>query len=145
VRATLIAAGTVIMGYALVGALTDPDVRLLGVAVFLAAVLVAHDGVLLPLTLGVGALVGRYVPADARTTVRAAAVCSLAVTVVAMPLVLGHGRSADNPSALPLPYGRGLLVVLGTIWTAAFAAIAIQRIRKRFERPRELRDPSATG
>jgi hypothetical protein len=134
VRRGLIAAGTLVMGYAVVGALTDPDVKPVGVLVLLAGVVIGHDAVLLPVMIGVGVLIGCVVPAGDRTAVRAGALCSLAVTVVALPLVLGSGRIADNPSVLPLPYGRGLATVLLMIWTVALAAIVVRRIRKHLER-----------
>jgi hypothetical protein len=125
VRRVLVAVGTCVIGYAFLSAITDPNVRLLGVVVFLAAALVLHDAVLLPLTIGVGALLGRL-PAPVRTPVRVAAVISLAVTIVALPLVLGYGRPADNPSVLPLPYGRGLLLVLAAIWSPTAVIIAVR-------------------
>lgn len=104
------------MGYAVVGAVTDADVDLVGVPLFLAAVLVLHDGVFLPLVIGAGVLVDRLVPRPWRATVRAAGIVSVAVSVVALPLVLGVGRSADNPSLLPRDYGAGLLGVLVPVW-----------------------------
>jgi hypothetical protein len=136
VRAALIAMGAVVMGYAVLGALTDPDLKPSGVAVFLAAVLVAHDAVLLPVTIAVGALLARLTPRWAQPGVRVAAIVSLAVTVVALPLVLGFGRSADNPSILPLAYGRGLLLILTLIWSTALVSVALARYRdKRPRRP----------
>jgi hypothetical protein len=135
-RRALIAAGMLVMAYAIAGAVTDPDVRLIGVLVFLAAVLVAHDAVLLPAVLAAGALISRFVPAGARGAVRAAAVASLAVTVVALPLVLGFGRRADNPSLLPRPYGAGLLLILGLIWATAVAWIVARLIHKHLVRSR---------
>jgi hypothetical protein len=68
-------------------------------------------------------------------------VISLAVTVVALPLVLGRGRIPDNPSVLPLHYGRGLLVIYTIIWAAAApAAMTVRRIRKHLERSSPARD-----
>lgn len=128
-RRILIASGTLVMGYAVVGALTDPDVTPFGVLIFLIGVLAAHDAVLLPLAIGVGALAARFLPARGRTPVRVALVLSLAVTVVALPFVLGYGRSPDNPSVLPLPYGRGLLGVLAAVWVCA-ALYALIRTRR---------------
>lgn len=125
----MVAIGTVVMGYAVLGAATDPDLKPPGVLFFLAAVLVAHDGVLLPLTIGAGALLGRYAPGWSRPGVRTAAIVSLAVAVVALPLVLGYGRSPDNPSILPLAYGRGLLLVLALTWAAALTAMVLARSR----------------
>jgi hypothetical protein len=122
VRRALIGVGVVVMAYAVAGALFDADVNLVGVTLFLVALLVLHDAVFLPLVLGAGALIGRFVPVRWQSTVRAAAVVSLAVCVVALPLVLGFGRTPDNPSALPLAYGRGLIVVLLAVWIAALGA-----------------------
>ncbi len=125
----MVTTGTVVMGYAVLGAATDPDLKPPGVLLFLAAVLVAHDGLLLPLTIGAGALLGRYAPGRTRPGVRTAAIVSLAVGVVALPLVLGYGRSPDNPSVLPLAYGRGLLLVLAMTWTTALTAMVLARSR----------------
>ncbi|MDT4995595.1 MAG: hypothetical protein QOH97_5487 [Actinoplanes sp.] len=131
VRRVLVASGTILVGYAVLSAIADPDIRLPGVLIFLAAVLVLHDGILLPLSIGVGALLARL-PVPGRAPVRAAALISISLTIVALPLVLGYGRSADNPSILPLPYGRGLLLMLTVIWlpTAVIIAIRMRRARR---------------
>jgi len=144
-RRGLVTMGVVIMGYAVVGALTDPDVRVGGVLIFLAAVLVAHDVVLLPLIIGIGALIGRLVPAGARIAIRVAALCTAAVTVVALPLVLGYGKSTDNPSALPLAYGRGLATVVALIWTVALASILGRRVARNRTAPTVPGDGGAAG
>ncbi|MBM2615078.1 hypothetical protein JIG36_05825 [Actinoplanes sp. LDG1-06] len=156
-RWALIGAGGLVMVYAIAGALTDPDVKG-GALLFLIGVLVAHDGVLLPLTIGAGALAGRLVPMPVRTLVRAALLVSLAVTVVALPLVLGRGRAVDNPSLLPLPYGRGQLETYAVIWaaTGVAALVAARRRRsagpaddsragRRSRQPRSHKPPSPNG
>ena len=56
-RILLVVAGVAGMGFAAAGLLTDPGVRLGGVLVFLAAVLVVHDGIWMPLVLAAGALI----------------------------------------------------------------------------------------
>jgi hypothetical protein len=132
-RRALIGSGALLIAYAVSGALADDDVKF-GALVFLVVVLVAHDGLLLPLTIGAGALIGRIVPPAARGGVRTAAVISLAVTIVAFPLVLGRGRVPDNPSVLPLPYGRGLLVVYALIWVTTAVVVAVRRRRHRSRR-----------
>lgn len=128
-RRGLVAVGALLMTYAVLGALADPDFKG-GALFFLAGVLAAHDGLLLPGILAVGFLVGRFVPLGVRASVRAGLIACLAVTVVAFPLVLGRGRAADNPSLLPLPYGRGLLIVYGAVW-ATVAAAAMGRAWRR--------------
>jgi hypothetical protein len=131
VRICLAVLGTLAMGYAVLGALTDPDDRLAGHLVFLLAVLAAHDAVVLPVAIGLGVLLRRYVPAPARRVVQAALVVSVAVAVVGIPLALGYGRPADNPSALPLDYVRGLLAVLAAVWLVADVTLLGARLRAR--------------
>ena len=129
-RRTLIASGALVIAYAVSGAVADDDLKA-GALVFLAAVLVAHDGLLLPLVIGAGALIGRILAPGPRGPVRVAAVISLAVTIVAVPLVLGRGRVPGNPSVLPLDYGRGLLVVYTLIWATTAVVVAVRHRRRR--------------
>lgn len=134
-RRALIVAGVLTAGYGVGSALLDDDVKLGGVVLFLAAVLVVHDLVLLPAVLGLGALLARFVPPRARAAVQAAGVVVLPVTLVALPLVLGYGRPPDNPSALPLPYGRGLLVVLAAVLAGGLAVHGLRRVLTRRPTP----------
>ncbi len=144
-RRALVALGAVVMGYAGLGALRDADVDLFGVSLFLVGVLVLHDAVLLPVAIGVGALIGRIPPAAARPVIRAAAIISLTVVVVALPLVLGFGRAADNPSVLPLSYGRGLLEILGLVWASAAVVAGLRVLRHRRTGRGAGRDPRLDG
>ena len=134
-RRGLVAAGALVMGYAVLGVLTDPDARPAGQALFLTAVLVAHDLVVLPVALAAGVLIGRWVPAAIRGAVRAAALVSVVVALTALPLVIGAGRRSDDPSALPLDYGRGLLLTLGAVWLATAAMVVIGHRRRRAPAP----------
>lgn len=131
-RAALAAAGVLIMAYAVAGALADPDLKPGGVLLFLAGVLIVHDAVWMIAVLAAGAALTRLVPQRHRPAATAAAISAAAVTLVAFPLVLGLGRPADNPSALPLPYGRNLAGVLLLI---AGATLLTRLWRTRQDRP----------
>ncbi|MEV4714038.1 hypothetical protein [Micromonospora sp. NPDC049374] len=142
-RTGLVVGGCLLMAYAVVGALTDADLAPAGVLLFLAAVLVGHDVVWMAAVLTVGAALTR-VPPRCRPAVRTAAITAAAVTVVGLPLALGFGRSADNASVLPLPYGRNLvavlLVVAGTTLLACVVPVRRREAaadRKESERPAE--------
>ena len=58
-RRALVALGVLMMAFAVVGALTDDDVRRFGVLVFLAGVLLWHDLLVMPLVIAVASLIGR--------------------------------------------------------------------------------------
>ena len=116
-RRVLILTGAAVMLYAAGGAVAGLGGKVTGVLIFLVVVLVAHDAVWMPLVLLAGRLLGRRRGDRAgaeryRGPVRVAVVVAAALTVATLPLVLGRGRSAGNPSALPLDYPRNLALVL---------------------------------
>jgi len=121
--------GLAAMAFAIHGALTDDGEHLSGHLAFLFGVLVADDLILLPMAIGVGWLLTRYLPAWARGGVQVGLFISAIVTAVAFPFVLGAGRLADNPSKFPRDYGHGLLIVLAVVWLgiAVWLAFAYHR------------------
>lgn len=125
-RVAIGAVGLAAMGYGLVGAVGDPSVRPVGQALSLLGAVLLHDLVFAPLALAVGVVVARYAPPALRAPLQAALVASAAVTLVALPFVGGFGRAADMPSALPLNYTRGWLLMLAAIWLTAAIAIAVR-------------------
>lgn len=130
-RTILAVAGLAIIFYAIGGSIMDDGVNIGGVVAFLTAVLIGHDLIALPVAIGVGVLVSRYVPGWARSWVQGALFASAVVTVMAIPLLVAAGRVADNPSRLPLDYPRGLLIVLVGIWFVAGAGALVARRRVR--------------
>lgn len=128
-RTVLIIVGVLLMLYAVLGAVSDPTDRLVGHATFLLAVLVGHDGLLMPLAIGIGAVVGRLVPILARGVAAAATYVSGVLVFVALPFLLGFGATPDEPSALPLNYSRGLIITLAIVWVAAAATVVYRRRR----------------
>ncbi|GGV38800.1 hypothetical protein GCM10010182_73930 [Actinomadura cremea] len=126
------AAGLALIAVGLHGVVTHVEVT--GWGLWFGAVVLAHDAVLVPAVLAAGRLTLRL-PAPARAPVRAALVAAGCLTLVALPLVLGHGRRADVPSRLPLPYGRNLAAVLTAIAVAAAVAAAVRVLRARARVP----------
>jgi hypothetical protein len=131
-RRGLLVIGVLVMLYAVVGAVADLGGKLGGVLIFLVGVLVVHDGIWLPLVLMTGTVLNRLVPPRYQGPVRIGAIVAVAVTVPALPLAFGRGRTADNPSALPLDYGRNLALVL----LAVAVTTGIFSVRRRKTRPR---------
>ncbi|MGW5424477.1 hypothetical protein [Streptomyces sp. NPDC003943] len=114
------------LGARLVAAGPDP----LGVLVWLAGAVVLHDGILAPLVFGIGLLlVGRR----QRGLSRGALLVAGTVVLVTLPLLVRPG-APPNPSALPLPYGRNLAIVLAGVAVAAGLLYLVRRWRARPQR-----------
>jgi hypothetical protein len=136
------AAGLGLMAYAVVGIVTGPGTDPPHQALFMVALVLGHEGLLIPATLAVGWATARLVPAWARTATRAALVASLTLTVVAIPFIVNSGRFPDNPSLLPLDYRRGLLVAIGVTWLVAAAAAITAQWRRVYRGGARRRDPT---
>jgi predicted cobalt transporter CbtA len=131
IRAALCTGGALMMAYAVVGLMTDPDIEPGGMLVFLAAALIAHDVVWLPAVIAFGAVLTRFVSRRHRPAAQIAAVVVAAPAVVALPLVLGVGRAADNPSIQPLDYGKNVTLLLLALAGGALVAMLYRRVAAR--------------
>ncbi|MEV4008772.1 hypothetical protein AB0K37_41950, partial [Actinomadura sp. NPDC049753] len=127
-KAAAYAAGLALIAVGLRGIVDE--VALAAWAKWFVGAAVLHDAVLVPAVLAAGALTG-LVPAGRRRVVRAALVIGACVTVVAIPAVLGYGRRDDEPSRLPLPYGRNLAIVLGAIAVVAACVLLARSVTAR--------------
>ncbi|RIQ20377.1 hypothetical protein [Jiangella rhizosphaerae] len=132
---TCLVAGAAVIGYGVVGAWGDrADTHPADLMVWLAGAGVAHDALVAPLVV-VAAVATRRLPVAARLPARLGLALTALVTVVFWPVVRGWGRSPSVPSALPLDYGRNLLVVLALIWLVA-GVVAAARWRRERRRAR---------
>jgi hypothetical protein len=96
------------------------------VAVWAAGSVVLHDGVLAPAVLAVGLLLGGR---RLRGVWRAGLLTAGMVTLVALPVLLRPGQTAD-PSVLPLDYPLGLTVTLSAIAAGTAATAGWQGWRR---------------
>ena len=138
-RVLLCLIGASIAGYGVSGLLTAASPDLVHYLGFMLVGVAAHDLVLAPVSLGVGALLARRLSPGSRWAVLAGLFVSLAVTLIALPFALGYGKRPDDPSALPLDYGRGLMITLGGVWIGVLT-VALARFGSRRIRP-----PSGSG
>ncbi len=102
-----------------------------GTAIYYAGGAVAHDLLVAPLVLLVGLVVRALVPRAYRPAVQGGLIVSGVVTLFSLPLLLGKGKEADNPSHVPLPYARNLLIVLGVTWGVVALLCLVRWVRSR--------------
>jgi hypothetical protein len=143
VRAALVLLGILMIGFALVSAAGSPDLRAGRHGLFLAGVLLFHDALLMPVFLGVGAVLARTVPGRARATVQAGLIVTAAVTVVALPLLTGFGRRRDLPSVLPRDYVGGYALLLAMTWGCVVGLEVSRSVRRRRAHPAVTPRPGA--
>ncbi len=93
------------------------------------------DLIVAPLVCAVGLLVSRLLKPPVRAIVGGGIVSSTLITAYSFPFVRGYGRSPNLPSALPINYGRGLLIVLAGIWVVVAALCTWSLRRSRAETP----------
>lgn len=104
-RLLLGAAGVALGTYGLLLLLTRQDPGQWGeIALWLGAGVVAHDALLSGLVIGAGLLGGRLLPPPWRAPAAIALVVWGALSVVAVPVLVGGGERADNPTLLDRPY-----------------------------------------
>jgi hypothetical protein len=130
IRRLLVLGGVAMIAFAVFGGgapdLTEsPYLRFVG-EVTLGVLVLA-----VPLTLAIGWLIGKAVPAIARPIVQGACLATGLITAIALPSVLGHGRDAAMPSALPRNYATGLWTVLAVVWAVAITLIVVRIVRRR--------------
>ena len=79
---------------------------------------VIHDAVFAPVVLGVAWLISRVANRAAANAIKLGLATSGVLILFSWGLVRGYGRRRTLPSALPLNYGRNLLITIAVIWTA---------------------------
>ena len=123
--------GWAVMAYAVWGIFIDHDAtNPTGLARWVLGGALAHDLLLAPAVLLLGAVLARWLPGSVRGPITGALALSGIVVLFAFPLVRGYGRHELNPSTLPLDYGTNVAVVVGLIWIAALAIIVVRSARR---------------
>ncbi len=97
-------------------------------AVWLAAGVVLHDFLLVPVTLGVCWLGMRVLPPRLRAPLAAGLLVLGSLTLVAVPVLGGWGANADNPTILDRDYTAGWLTVAAVVLVGIAAVVLRHRV-----------------
>ena len=121
--------GLAVAAYGVWLLLGDDLADLVTIAVWLAAGVVLHDFVLVPLTLGVSWLGGRLLPEGSRAPAAGGLVLLGTLTLLAVPVLGRWGANADNATILDRHYGLGWLAVAGLTIMGVLLVVVARRGR----------------
>lgn len=131
-RIAFATAGVLLGLFGAVQLLTQVPVgSLVGLALWMIAAVVIHDGILSPLVLAVGWFLSRHVPPRARRYLQGALVAAGLVTVVALPMIV-RSRTSDEPAGKALlqqDYAANLAVLLVIVAVASLVLYAVRVAR----------------
>jgi hypothetical protein len=127
------ALGTAIAGFGVYGLVTNlHDIALTSWLKTLGGGLIAHDLLFAPLVVIGSVLLVRVLPGRVRAPIQVALIVSAALIAVAIPVVHGAGRLANNPSLLPSEhYGARLIGALSVVWAITVGTLVVRRLRAR--------------
>jgi hypothetical protein len=114
--------GYAIMVFGVVGLVRAVPLRSVGqVAAWVVGADLLHDFLVAPVVCVAGFALARALPSPLRWPVRAGALGTAFVMVVAYPALRGFGRATapGNDSVLPLDYTTAVLTVLAVVWGVA--------------------------
>jgi hypothetical protein len=131
-RIGLAAAGLAIGAYGVLRLLTQiPPGSLVALALWLAAALVLHDGVLAPAVVGTGWALRRLVPDRGRRYLQAGLIVAGLITVIAAPMIALRGSQPAVKALLLQNYAANLVVLLAGLAGVLLLAYAVQVRRDR--------------
>ncbi|WP_146069414.1 hypothetical protein [Cryobacterium sp. Y11] len=124
IRLVLVGGGVLLMAW---GALVMFDsvrpARIPGVALWIAAAIVLHDGIVAPIVLAGGIALrraGRRITGTVVVIVQSGIVVGSIVSLIAVPTLVAKNFAPANPTVLPLNYGLNL----GIFWVV-LAAVTV--------------------
>ncbi|MGV9823636.1 hypothetical protein [Nocardia xishanensis] len=142
-RMLLVSAGLWLGWHGLTLLLDLGPTDLLSVTLWFGGGILLHDGVFAPLSAAAGLTARRVLPGAQWGLVACGAVCTVALVLIAAPVLGREDAAADNPTVLDRNYPLGLAIGITLIWTLVTAAWAAGRIFGA-RRPRRQSEDTAT-
>ncbi|MBX7435061.1 hypothetical protein JDV09_23610 [Mycobacterium sp. Y57] len=115
-RVLCVLAGVAGVGYGALLLWDNSPTVLLRIAVWAAVGVVVHDFVFAPLCAAAGLAGRRLIPARWLSPVAIAALCSVVLVALAIPVYGRPGMRPDNPTVLNRDYPTGFWIALGIVW-----------------------------
>lgn len=126
-RVLLALFGIALGGYGALLLWENPPVIIMRVLVWAVVAAVMHDFVFAPVCAALGMAGRRLLPVSWRSPVAVAALCSVVLVLLAIPVYGKPGMRPDNPTVLDRDYPLGLWVSLAVVWLCVPAFYAVRR------------------
>lgn len=138
-RIVFVAAGIALLLFGVFRLTTEIALpNLIGLATWMFAAIVIHDGVLSPLVLSIGWVLRRYVPDRPRRYLQFALIVCGLVTVIAIPMIYLRGSQPAVKAILLRNYGANLGLIIGLV---AVVTLVVYAVRVAHRRPRPEPEP----
>jgi hypothetical protein len=125
----LLALGGAALGLYGVSLLWDnPGEVIVRIACWAAAGVVLHDFVFAPLCVALGFAGRRLIPRSWWAPIAVAALCSVVLALLAIPVYSRPGAHLDNPTVLDRNYPLGLLLSLAVVWQGVLLYLIAVRL-----------------
>jgi hypothetical protein len=140
-RAVLAVAGILLGLYGFGRLVTQvPGHSLIGLAVWLVAALIIHDGIASPLIIAVGALLAGM-PPRGRRYLQAGMIMGVMITVIAVPMIVRQDSQPLSKAILTQNFGANLTLLLGLVSVGTLVAYAIRVARDQLRLDSASADP----
>ena len=127
-RLLLAVSGVGLAGYGVLLLSENPPVIIMRILVWAVIGVIVHDFVFAPLCAAVGWAGRRFIPAASRSPIAVAALCSVVLVVLAVPVYGRPGMRSDNMTVLDRNYPLGLYVSLAVVWLSVLLYQLIVRV-----------------
>ncbi|MHA0285481.1 hypothetical protein ACXYX3_03405 [Mycobacterium sp. C3-094] len=128
VRTVLVAAGLALAGYGALLLVDFSTAVLIRIAIWAAAGVILHDFVFAPLCAALGFAGRRLIPAGWRAPAGIAALCSVVLALLAVPVYDKPGMRPDNMTVLDRDYVTGFWVALAVVWVLVPLSVLARRL-----------------
>jgi hypothetical protein len=115
-RIVLALLGIGVGSYGAVLLLENPPATIVRILVWAVVAAVVHDLVFAPVCAAIGMAGRRLIPLPWQSPVAVAALCSVVLVLLAIPVFSRPGMRPDNPSVLDRDYPLGLAIALVVVW-----------------------------
>jgi len=128
IRLALAAIGLAVGAYGALLLWENPPVIITRIAVWALVGVVLHDLVFAPLCVAVGFAGRRLIPGRWWAPIGVAALCSVVLAVLAVPVYAKPGFRPDNATVLDRDYPLGLWISLAVVWACVPMYYLVRRL-----------------